>query len=443
MSTIGETHASTNGRVPEVSGERIDLGGRSLQECWPAPEASLSEHRRYLKEGIAIMNERMIHEDNRWAIAYAVQVAGRGQDSSVSALGNPGTGKSATGDMLHGRKMRVEIRAKDNPASLFGGRNPINPDQWIPGRLVGLTKENPVLYANEMPHMKDTGPTHPLYDSELIEYNGVWIPIRDIAIYINGNFPDGNRNHPYDEAFRSRQGIEILTGDLNDENTDRVQQEGNSRARLYPTAYPLVPDAAVRSSISQRVEKSFPIGDNTGKYIGALIRTLNSWDLTDPIDGNDVRIGKKMTSVAPAYIWWRGRETDTHVKPEHLAEVAALVLPTIVKLSYIGKERLENAADGRHPNPFESAVAVRRVVARAAMKTLYEADVDEEFEHMADAEKAGKTIENSAKYAYASSDASALRFDIDQALFETKEGNTKTLTESKRRGNKTWFRKTS
>ncbi len=386
----------------------------SLQEQWPEPEAELGLHREYLLRGVALMRHRLVMPpDERLEIAYAAQISVPGQEASVSTKGDPATGKTTYGDMLYGRQYRTEISAKDTEATLYGHRNPINISEYVPGKLKGLQPvngrppANPVVYGNEMPHLKNTGDMHRIWDSEFLEIDDVLITMSGVAIYIDGNFPDGERNHPYDEAFRSRHGMEILFGDHSPEAAKRIQQEAVERSKRTQ-GFPILPPAPVRQSIAHRVAERYPVGQ-VGGYIVDLIHSLNASNLVNPINHNDARLGKAMVNTARANMFLKGAEHGDEVTPRQMAMVAGLVLPTIVELSYEGQEKME-AATERPSTKFEQAVAIRRVIARTAFRTYLGMDAlntEREIAHMTD--------EAVKKHSYANPEA--VSFDVDRALF--------------------------
>jgi hypothetical protein len=400
--------------------------GKSLQDQWPEAGAGLDEHLEYIKRGIEVIESNMIlPQDERFQIAYTLLASGRGQKSSVLALGEPGSGKTTFGDTMFGVQNRVEINPQDTVETLYGYPNPIKPTEYVPGSLVTLTQDQ-IAYINEVPHMANTAPLHRIWDSKSIVINGVETYIDAAAIYGTGNFPDsGPRNHKTDEALRSRVTVLMLTGDHDEARAKKIQGFNALRDK-DTTLHPILPKADVRRSIAAQVAQRHPmdrLNERTGDYIVDLVNNLNASKLVLPINIGDARIGEAMHDTARAHMFLK-QEKDRKgnflaIDVRDLARVAALVMPTVVTLSNVANNRLLESAGGRRPNNMEEAIAVRRMISRIALTTYYSST----RETPEDRKK--YIAEDVEKYSYANPDA-IKSFDVDQAIFTPSKDERRT-----------------
>lgn len=384
----------------------------SLQAQWVEPEAPLHEHLELMQQGMEVVESTLVlPTDGRYQIAYALLCSGRGQKSSVLTIGEPASGKTKFGDMLFGIRDRVDIKPTDTDETLYGYTNPIDGNEIIPGKLVGLRQENPTAYVNELSQMANTGPVHPLWDAELVRVSGVEVLLRDVAIYGTSNFPkfDEVRVHKLDSALRSRAGIEMLTGDNSEETAKKIhgpraaREDDNSRL-------PVLPIAAVRRGIYEQTAARYPAPrtEKTGAYIVSLLQTLNASGLVAPINISDARLSESLYEVTRAKMLWDGREAGSTIQNEHVAEVAALVLPKVTALSRVAVQKLTEEAGDRRPTPTEQAIAVRRIVASGAFATLFKLSTAPKKDEKA---KMAGLVD---QFSYANKDASGI--DIDRAL---------------------------
>src|SRR5487761_1294777 len=343
----------------------------SIRDSWVNPEAPLIEHHAKLLEGISVIKERLeIPEDGRYEIVYANLVAG-GADRSALLLADAGTGKTSFADALIGEDRRTDVRKKMSAGDLFGSQNPINTSEWTRPELVGLQDPNdPVIYLNELPQLPDTGDIHHIWDSNYLKIGGKLVDIRRAVVVGTGNFPDGNRNNILDSAMLRRWGTIMLVGDHPLEKAGRIQEKA-AKMRGNTDKLPVMPSADVRKAIGEQLDARFvPMEREFGNYLISLVQNLRKTGLVAPISHNDMRLGIGMQRVATAYMFLHEVEKN-QIKPDHLRKVAALAMPSVVTLSKTGKERLSEASEksaDRRATSFEQAIALRRVIARSAVK---------------------------------------------------------------------------
>jgi hypothetical protein len=408
----------------------------SLQEQWPGSNASFEDHEKFMHKGIEVVAGNLILPgDQRFETAYALQISGRGQKSSVGAQGPPATGKTSFGDLMYGVEQRVEVSRDDIDDTLYGYPNPIKPEQIVPGKMVGLVAENPTAYLNELSHLPNTGSLHRLWDADVISVNAEKVPLRDIAIYITTNFPDGTpRVHELDEALLSRLTIMLLTGDHSQEDAIAIQGY-NAVKEKDQSLTPILPVATTRRAIHEKVTVRYPIAEYKnplGKYVVGLIDNLNATGLIMPVSSGDARIGEGLYDTARARMFLDGVKANTFVSPKQVAEIAGLVLPTLCQLSHVARSRLIEATGGRRPSRMEQAIAVRRLIAHTAFKTLFEEQV------LSSSEQATMVDKAVSKFSYANPEAA--NFDVDRALFNDSAQEPKKAQEQNN-GKRSLFRR--
>lgn len=396
----------------------------SLQSSWPSEAAPFEDHVKQLHAGIDEINSvLLLSPDKRFDKALALLTTGRGTKSGVESIGDPATGKTAWGKLVFGADQLVDIAPDDVSDTLYGYTNPTNAHERIAGKLVGLDNDILTLFLNEAGNLDNVRPLLNLWDDE---------SIRHAAVYLTTNFPEGSENvHEHDEALVSRVAMQILTGDLSEAKT--VSLHGyNAVQDKDDTKTPILPPAIVRAAMHKAVEARYLVtptsGEETGKYITTLLHALNRSGLTTHVSPTDARISQAFYDSARASMLIDKVEYGSTIEPRHIAEIASLVLPKMVKLNNNARERFVDA-EGRRPSNLEKAVGVRRVIARQAFTTLQENEVKYS------AQKDKFTADAMNKYSYASPDALAV--DIDRALLAGGNGQAETTpkeTKDVRRG---------
>lgn len=381
------------------------------------PQAPITDHQRLLIEGVQAMEQRMITPNRGFHVAY-VMLAGGGAYRSVYLQGDAGTGKTTYGDLLMGEENRTNIKKKDTAADLFGAQHPIDPDTYTEASLVGLRNGNPVAYLNELPHLSDTGDIHHIWDSKKITISGQDHDISNIAILGTGNFPDGQRNTAFDSAMLSRWGAILITGDHSSETMKNIHENALTMSQKNDRS-PILPPASVRAKLGEYMDTQFiPESGEYGKYIVNLIRNLDESGLASGPSGmlsdNDVRISHGLRNAATADMFMR-EENVVQIKPYHLARVAALALPSVVTLSRQAKELLQDNAGDRRLSNLEQAIALRRVIAMSAFRTIHQLAASDKLPRETEA-KLNKFM---ADYSYANK-AAITGYDVDEALFSKK-----------------------
>ena len=404
----------------------------SIQSQWPSEAASYEKHRESFVEGIGVIRDNLIlPSDMRYEIAYAALAAGDGQKNAVSIVGGPGTGKTSFGDILFGSDKRVEISADDVYDTLYGYVNPINRDQIIPGKLIGLTAEDQTANLNEIPNLKNTGPLHPFMDKATLDVNGVTVPMRDVAIYMTGNFADGARNNKHDEAWNSRKAMELLAGDYSLSTLVRLQSF-NAGVAKDRSKTPILPVARKRRAFHDAAVHRYETKANNGKYIVDLLRALNETGMLIPINAGDARQGETLHEIARARMIVEDANSDKKVGPDEIASIAALVLPSSTELSNYGRQHVA-AQFERRPTDYEKQIGVRRLIAHVATAVLFEQGVQTPCVLSQASAQAEKAMELNS---YANPGALDPSIDIDRAMLSgSKRGSVSLSDNATTKGN--------
>lgn len=334
---------------------------------WPT-ETSLSEHMRWTDSAQAEIERNMqMPEDGRLMIGLGLIAIG-GQDAAVIALGTPGSGKTHWGNHMFGSLNRVDIENTDTEDTLFGYPNPINSSERIKGKFE-LDGENPLVYANEISHMGNTGPLHRLWDAETVEVNGVLVPMSNAAIYATSNFPNSQRVHELDEAISSRFAVELLFGDASSDFARELHGRDIGVTTRGTARDPegVLPGAKARLDLRRNVLEAYPLdGREFGGYVSDIVDTVNSRrDLFNSISNTDNRLSLGWQQAVRAKLLME-RAGPVRVGAEEASKVAALVLPTMVTLSQSAKAELKTILGVPKIDPLTEAIARRRLLAGMA-----------------------------------------------------------------------------
>ena len=406
----------------------------NYQVAWPAPDAPFEHHVKMLNGGIDIITSQLVlPEDKRFETAYMLLATGRGTKSAVEAVGDSGTGKTEFGNFLFGEDQRVDIAPDDVSDTLYGYVNPINALEKIPGKLKGLGGDNQNFYLNEVGNLANTRPLLGVWDDQRYEW---------AATYLTSNFPKGATFvHEHDDALKSRIAVQFLTGDHDEAGNVKIQGANADRKKDLSLA-PVLPGVGARQAIRDGVVERYPanisgktangVGGKTanGEYIVKMIRDLNSSNMTTPVSPSDARIGQALHDTARARMLLEKVAYGTEVLPQYIARVASLVLPVLVKLSSTSRESFVDALD-RQPSNIEEAIAIRRLIARVAFKTLYDQEVSTE------SDRRQMTNMSVDRYSYANPEAAGVdgvgtKIDIDRILFGGTTVARQTLKEPQR-----------
>ena len=99
--------------------ERSQYNISEFERDWPV-HASPNEHSRYVAEGIQrIESQLILPGDDRWETAYGALAMG-GAEASVLTEGDPGSGKTAFGNIVLGEVVRVDVASTDVAETLDG-----------------------------------------------------------------------------------------------------------------------------------------------------------------------------------------------------------------------------------------------------------------------------------------------------------------------------------
>lgn len=393
---------------------------------WPQ-EASLAEHARWIEKSFAHVKAHMqVPDDDRLQIAHGGLAIG-GPEAAIMAKGMPGTGKTFFGNVVLGSQARVEVQFNDTEHTLFGHPNPINTQERIDGKFTGkLTAENPMVWANEISHVENTGPLHRLWDDKVLRINGVDIDMWNATVYATSNFPDGRRVYELDGAIRSRFGAEVLFGDGDTKfartlhgRDSAVTQTDNSDATQG-----VLPNAAARANLREQVLRAYPLGGLEGRefggYVTDMIEAINANPMLGSVGNMDGRLSSGWWQIARSRLLVNGAAEGTRIGAEDASHVAALVLPTVVTLSQKGKAELKTVLGVPKLDPFTEAVAQRRLLASIAYSTV---EARKDFSE----EGVQQRRDNfRSKYSYASVGGATDKIDefVEKAVEKGNDGNT-------------------
>lgn len=409
----------------------------SIQEQWQ-PSGDLQDHIEHAQEALAVMQgEVVLPDDPRWQLAYALMATGRGQDSGVMALGTFGTVKTTMGSLWLGSDQRISINSTDTEATLFGHAHP-NPTadgpKFVKGKFQVVDPANPAFFLNELSHMRNQKAVQQLWDGEelVVPTNNSHVDrinLQDAAYYITTNYPNGRDVHRLSPSIQSRVGAEVLTGDVDDATARLIQ----SSPEVDFAQAPILPSAAVRKVLAGLVVEAYPDPENsngstlTGNFTVDLIKRLNDSGLVAPISPADARIGKAFTAASRAYMFVHKNKEGTEITPLVVARVAALVMPTVTKLSGVAEGNMSDYLE-RNVGDLDKAIAARRLIAREAFRVAYKLRAEDD----AAAEEGGKPLsmyspeetkrlvdERVEKFSYGNH--AVLGYDVDQAIADPAE----------------------
>ena len=340
----------------------------SLTQRWPEPGAPIGEHRDAIIEGIELTDKRIAGpEDDRLDITYT-RLSGGG---SALILADPGAGKTSFFDALAGKDVRTNVRRKTTHATLVGEVSPISGEQIKDPELSGMTPDDAIIYVDEVPHLPDTGDTHHWWTDDTITVGGQPLSLRRAVIMGTGNYEDGQRNNKLDAANLSRWGMLLVLGDNSFERAGEIQEAALAMSRNNE-GFPILPPRDAREAIGSHLDTHFtPEATLFGGYITQLARDLNATGLVNRVNPNDMRLGQSLQNVAAANMFLKDEKgRKRKITPYEAAKVVALVLPAYVTLSRDAKTKISEAS-GDRVTSFEQAIALRRVLARTAARTLF------------------------------------------------------------------------
>ena len=341
-----------------------------FEQNWPTEPADLTleAQRGYIQDGLTIIRSRLIlPEDDRWDIAYGMLVQGGGQNS-VIAQGDPGTGKTEFGNIVLDASHRVDIDAGDRAASLEGYVNPINRNEWIPGK-VNLDTKDTRFFLNEVGHLGNTGPLHKYWDGEKFYLAGNPIDTSDAVFYSTTNYPDMRRTKELDDAFRDRQGILVVTGDATPETVVKILgREGRSGETG------LLPSPRLRRFIRETMVEAAPVAPSSAVYMHKVVERINQSGLVSPNVSASGRLGSGWRqAVRASRLVDDKKELFGVISDEELMRVAPLALGAIATLGNQGSAIMEERLGYiDRPTAHERAVFRNRVVAAAAFAVYHE-----------------------------------------------------------------------
>ncbi len=408
------------------------MSERSLQDQWHAT-GDLQEHMDHAQDALAVMqNEVVLPDDHRWQLAYGLMATGRGQDSGVMALGTFGTVKTTMGNLMIGPDQRISINSTDTESTLFGHAHP-NPSadgpKFVKGKFQVVDAENPAFFLNELSHMRNQKAVQQLWDGEelVVPTNNSHVDrinLQDAAYYITTNYPNGRDVHRLSPSIQSRVGAEVLTGDVDDATARLIQ----SSPEVDFAQAPILPSALVRRELASLVAEAYPDpessdgGSVTGNFTVDLIKRLNDSGLVAPISPADARIGKAFTAASRAYMFVHRNEEGTEITPLVAARVAALVMPTVAKLSGVAEGNMSDYLE-RNVGDLDKAIAARRIIAREAFRVAYSRLAEDD----ATTEEGGRVLslqspeaierlvdDRVAKFSYGNH--AILGYNVDQAI---------------------------
>lgn len=342
----------------------------NFSQEWPSdPSQGIEAHKAMIQSGLDQIHAQLIlPEDGRLDIAYGMLSMG-GLEAAVLNTGTAGGGKSAWGNGVAGEQNRVDIEATDTEETLFGYPNPIDGDKFIPGKFT-LDPENPIIFANEISHLRNTGPLHRIWDGNQLEVNDEQIPMGNAVIYATSNFPNGNRVHELDDAMRSRFAAEVITGDLPESFAEELHGRDLRQTSTSAIREGLLPNAAAREALREQAMHLMPLERNFGRFVTRMVSGVNE----APLDGQRLFVPVSITDARLSRGWQQAArarqlvEADIrHIDVEAAAKVASMVLPTMVRLSHTAKAELASRMGiVAKLDPLVEAVVTRRLVSTMA-----------------------------------------------------------------------------
>ncbi len=395
----------------------------SIRELWPSPEEGLNKHMDSLQQGYEALNTAMeLPVDGRFEVAYTMLATGADRQGAVLAIGPAATGKSEFGNIVFGTNARHDVAPEEEASSLFGYRNPINNDEVIQGTLLPHIEADRVVFLNEASHLKNVAPFLRLFESgDFRTVDGRTMELGGAALYLTSNFPTRGRVHELDPALRSRLAVEVLTGDADREVARSIHENVWGSEGRVPVAAPILPPAETRVELKDMFAKAYPVGNakRLSRYTFELIDRLSNDPLLDQADNTnvvtDARISHAFREASRARMISEGAKEGTRIRVKNVAEVAALVMPKMFKLSPAAKSELVEINGETKLRTLDEAIIVRRVIAATAFTLLAEGS-SEGY----DADHVQKMTN---EFAYASTDS--LRIDpesIDKAASVLRQG---------------------
>lgn len=341
-----------------------------FERNWAA-NGDMPEHYRNVQDGLQeIRNRLILPEDGRWEIAYGALVMG-GSEASVLSEGDPGSGKTAFGNIVLGETVRVDIASTDVGETIDGYKRPTD-GQLNEGKL--SLDDSAKMFLNEISHLRDTGPLHKYWDSKTLTVNEHLHDIENASIYATTNFPDGRRAKELDSALRSRFGIAVLAGDNVDDIAGQLQGRDLFQVRSQEDGGGLLPPAKARKHIRENLQSQHRLDRQSGDYMADVVKNLNNSGIVQPINAGDARIGQGWQQAERARRLVEGSTgQETAIRPEDLAGVAALALGSAVVLSNKANAEFQDKLGKLDRlSPLEKAVITRRAIAAVAFETVLE-----------------------------------------------------------------------
>ncbi len=348
-----------------------ELSMSEFEQSWAeAPQGDMHKHIEMTQAGVAALRDRLIlPEDNRWEIAYGALTMG-GAETAVLAEGDPGSGKTAFGNIVVGERERVDIASTDFAETIDGY---VLNGVFNPGKLSlnGMAK----LYFNEISHLKDTGPLHKYWDGKSLIVNGEAHDLSNASIYATTNFANGRRSKELDDALRSRFGVSVLAGDNAGQIARELQGRDMARSTTSEEVGGLLPPPKARQHIREKLQSQYRLDRQAGAYMASVIENLNETGLVLPISLSDSRIGQGWQQAERARRLVEGAsDAEIMIKAEDLSRVAALALGSVALISSAGSAKMqETLGKETRLTPMEKAVLTRRTIAAVAFKTMLEA----------------------------------------------------------------------
>lgn len=353
----------------------------TFEQNWPRVldgltiNEQLEAQQSRVQEGLSIIKDSLIlPDDDRWDIAYASLLQGSG-DGAVYAEGDPGTGKTRFGDVVFGPGYRIDIDSADRAASIEGYVNPINRNEWIPGKANFDSEEDDYrIFLNEIPHVGDnTGTLHKFWDGDGFVLAGRAIDTSDAVFYSTGNYPNGRRNKELDDAFRDRQGIYVLAGDNNREVIASILgRDEVSRGRAHETG--LLPPPVLRRFIREAMIDSAPGAPESGVYMRNVIERINQSGLVSPNISASGRIGKGWRHAVRANRLIDGKANlGSVITDEELMRVAPLAIGALAIVGNLGSAVMEERLGYiDRPSAHAKAIFKMRLIGAAAFSVFHE-----------------------------------------------------------------------
>lgn len=355
-----------------------------FSEKWEA-NPQLDAHREPVGEVLGVVTSELdVPKDQRFEIGTLAMLVG-GKELATYAEGPFGTGKSQLANIVAGSRNMVTLQQEDTATSLMGHKNPTDSTDFVGGKFEALEPENPIFVINELPHLRDTKPVSALFEEEL-RLDGDLVDNGNGVFYMTGNYPNTtDQNYPLRGSLRDRLGIKIDTGDATDEVRKKIYMREPTSSTASVVHEGMTPNAAARRALREALATELPIDHDgfaeyamevAGDISGAVIDGEKVFRQLGPLSSRKVSSWKQAARVGRFVFDERGTDGNRIKSPigEYDAyAVASLVLPTVIDLSYVGKDMIAELSGNTEHDPHLESLAIRSLIEEICFRNMIKA----------------------------------------------------------------------